>query len=366
MRRFHGLLVLVGVLVTVLILTPGVALATPGVCGSSAGQAHATKPTTNLCSLGNASTVSGSGPWTWTCTTSGHQPTACQATKSVPPVNGNCGSSDGKTVSSKPTSGLCSSGVATAVSGSGPWAWSCAGENGGSTDTCNADKVAPPACGNGTKESGEACDDGNSKSGDGCTSQCTLESCGNGVVDMSEACDDGNSKSGDGCSAVCAKENDDEPKDDDDDDEDTDCNGSIGNFVWNDKNGDGVQDAGEAGISGVGVWLYRGNDIDKEKTNGNGEYEFDDLCAGHYTVVVKSEDVPLRTLTSDPDGVKDHKTKVSITRKEDYTKADFGYKTLVAPATGPGWVAFLISAASAVVALAVIAKILSRRRKQVA
>lgn len=366
MRRFHGLLVFVGVLVTVLILTPGVALATPGVCGSSAGQTHATKPTTNLCSLGNASTVSGSGPWTWTCTTSGHQPTACQATKSVPPANGNCGSSDGKTVSSKPTSGLCSSGVATAVSGSGPWAWSCAGENGGSTDTCNADKVAPPACGNGTKESGEACDDGNSKSGDGCTSQCTLESCGNGVVDMSEACDDGNSKSGDGCSAVCAKENDDEPKDDDDDDEDTDCNGSIGNFVWNDKNGDGVQDAGEAGISGVGVWLYRGNDIDKEKTNGNGEYEFDDLCAGHYTVVVKSEDVPLRTLTSDPDGLKDHKTKVSITRKEDYTKADFGYKTLVAPATGPGWVAFLISAASAVVALAVIAKILSRRRKQVA
>ena len=181
---------------------------------------------------------------------------------------------------------------------------------------------------------------------------------------MSEACDDGNTVNGDGCSAVCKKEDGDDPKDDDDE-EDPDCNGSIGDFVWNDKNGDGVQDAGEAGIAGVGVWLYRGNDIDKEKTNSRGEYEFDDLCAGHYTVVVKSEDVPLRTLTSDPDGTKDHTTKVSISRKEDYTKADFGYKTLAAPATGPGWMALLISVASAVVALAVIAKMLAHRKKLV-
>jgi hypothetical protein len=177
---------------------------------------------------------------------------------------------------------------------------------------------------------------------------------------MSEACDDGNTKSGDGCSSTCSNENEAAPKDDD---KDSDCDGSIGDFVWNDKNGDSVQDAGEAGIAGVGIWLYQGDDIDKEKTDSKGKYEFDDLCKGHYKVVVKSEDAPFRTLTSDPDGAKDHMTKVSLDNKEDYTKADFGYKSLVAPATGPGWAAILISVASAVVALAVIAKMLSRRRK---
>ncbi len=32
-------------------------------------------------------------------------------------------------------------------------------------------------------------------------------------------------------------------------------NGSVGDFVWNDLNKDGVQDAGEPGIAGVTVRL---------------------------------------------------------------------------------------------------------------
>ncbi len=54
------------------------------------------------------------------------------------PVNGSCGSSDGQTFTSKPTSGLCSSGSSGTVSGSGPWSWSCSGSNGGSTANCSA------------------------------------------------------------------------------------------------------------------------------------------------------------------------------------------------------------------------------------
>jgi hypothetical protein len=38
-----------------------------GVCGSAARRAHSSMPTTDLCSTGLASSVSGTGPWVWTC-----------------------------------------------------------------------------------------------------------------------------------------------------------------------------------------------------------------------------------------------------------------------------------------------------------
>ena len=115
-----------------------------GACGSSNGGSLASAPTANLCSAGTASTVSGSGPWSWTCAGSGGGTSAtCSATKAVAaqPVNGSCGSANGTTVSTAPTANLCTAGTASTVSGSGPWAWSCAGSNGGSTAPCS-DKLA--------------------------------------------------------------------------------------------------------------------------------------------------------------------------------------------------------------------------------
>jgi hypothetical protein len=114
-----------------------------GVCGSSNGQTLATAPTTNLCSAGTATAVSGSGPWTWSCTGSNGGSTAsCSANKSgTSPVNGVCGSSNGQTFATAPTTNLCSAGTATAVSGSGPWTWNCTGSNGGSTASCSANKT---------------------------------------------------------------------------------------------------------------------------------------------------------------------------------------------------------------------------------
>jgi parallel beta-helix repeat protein len=56
-------------------------------------------------------------------------------------VNGACGSSNGGTFSSAPTTNLCSAGTASAVSGNGPWTWSCAGSNGGSTAQCSANRA---------------------------------------------------------------------------------------------------------------------------------------------------------------------------------------------------------------------------------
>lgn len=53
-------------------------------------------------------------------------------------VNGSCGTSNGSSFTSAPTSGLCGDGSLPAVSGSGPWTWSCAGSNGGTTASCSA------------------------------------------------------------------------------------------------------------------------------------------------------------------------------------------------------------------------------------
>lgn len=61
--------------------------------------------------------------------------------------------------------------------------------------------------------------------------------------------------------------------------------GSIGDFVWNDKNGNGKQDAGEPGIAGAAVKLtYPDNSTVTKTTDANGYYLFSNLAAGNYTV----------------------------------------------------------------------------------
>ena len=64
--------------------------------------------------------------------------------------------------------------------------------------------------------------------------------------------------------------------------------GSIGDRVWNDTNGNGVQDAGENGIANVLVTLKdcSGNTVQTQSTNGSGLYSFTGLAAGCYTVSV--------------------------------------------------------------------------------
>ena len=60
------------------------------------------------------------------------------ATFSANPVNGTCGSDDGKTLGAAPTN-LCSAGNQSVVSGSGhPWSWTCTGANGGTNASCSA------------------------------------------------------------------------------------------------------------------------------------------------------------------------------------------------------------------------------------
>ena len=73
---------------------------------------------------------------------------------------------------------------------------------------------------------------------------------------------------------------------------------SLGDRVWEDKNGNGIQDKGEAGLAGVKVVLSGagkdgvfGNADDvtyTTTTNANGLYEFNNLDAGKYVVTFQA------------------------------------------------------------------------------
>ena len=64
------------------------------------------------------------------------------------------------------------------------------------------------------------------------------------------------------------------------------CLNSIGDFVWRDKNANGIQDAGETGIQGVVVELLNSSStvIATSTTNASGFYQFTSLVNGTYTV----------------------------------------------------------------------------------
>jgi hypothetical protein len=71
------------------------------------------------------------------------------------------------------------------------------------------------------------------------------------------------------------------------------CTGVIGDFIWNDLNGNGLQDDGEPGISDVLVYLEDEQGvIDMTTTDSQGHYEFTGLCAGRYFVCPDNTSVP--------------------------------------------------------------------------
>ncbi|MBK8701261.1 MAG: hypothetical protein IPN29_17655 [Saprospiraceae bacterium] len=60
----------------------------------------------------------------------------------------------------------------------------------------------------------------------------------------------------------------------------------IGDFVWEDKNYNGQQDAGEPGMAAVPVTLFNesGNEVAKTTTSTNGQYAFDNVPAAKYAL----------------------------------------------------------------------------------
>lgn len=110
--------------------------------------------------------------------------------------------------------------------------------------------------------------------------------------------------------------------------------GSIGDTLWIDANGNGVQDAGEPGIAGVTLELYEdtnGNTwrdagepiVASAITDSNGNYLFTGLTAGHYLSKVTDMYLALAGLTHTW-GRNAH--PVNLSAGEQYMNADFGYQ----------------------------------------
>jgi len=127
-------------------------------CGSDCAEAYTSDTSVTLTAIpSSGNTFSGWGgscSGTGSCTVTMSQARSVTATFATTPsaVNGSCGTSNGATLTAAPTTNLCTLGTASAVSGSGPWSWTCAGSNGGTTASCSASlqSTTPPPPTSGT------------------------------------------------------------------------------------------------------------------------------------------------------------------------------------------------------------------------
>ena len=132
---------------------------------------------------------------------------------------------------------------------------------------------------------------------------------------------------------------------------------SVGDYVWFDNDGDGIQDKGEPGIEGVELTLtgpdgkpvtdIDGNVVGPVTTDENGEYSFDNLPVlpegQHYTVSVK--DPEGYKPTTPGQGDRDEDSSTGSAESGDLTKdgqrdstLDFGYVPDVVSAGGFLWI----------------------------
>ena len=118
--------------------------------------------------------------------------------------------------------------------------------------------------------------------------------------------------------------------------------GAIGDHLWVDTDGDGLQDFGKSGLGGIPIQLFGDPDgngaydslLSTTSTNNSGYYVFDSLAPGAYVVVVNDGTSPTGyTQTGDPDqpGVPcaacDNRTTtpVILGPGDVFVNADFGY-----------------------------------------
>ena len=64
---------------------------------------------------------------------------------------------------------------------------------------------------------------------------------------------------------------------------------TVGDLVWVDSNGNGLQDAGEPGLAGVVVQLHQGSTVvASTTTSSSGYYSFSNVAPGTYSVVFQA------------------------------------------------------------------------------
>ena len=139
---------------------------------------------------------------------------------------------------------------------------------------------------------------------------------------------------------------------------------TIGDRVWNDKDGNGV-DNGEPGVPGVTVILKDANGVEvgRTTTDANGNYRFTGLVPGTYTVDIEV-----------PAGFNAATTSMTVTVGEGEEKLDVDFPLTVIPAPTPattvakvlartGSDASVLGGMAAVAALAGIAALAGKRRR---
>jgi len=120
------------------------------------------------------------------------------------------------------------------------------------------------------------------------------------------------------------------------------ANAAIGDRVFNDLNGDGIQQAGEVGIAGVRVFIDLntngvfdpGTDLERT-TNSSGAYQFTGLTAGNYRVIVDQSTLPGGTTPTIP-----NPPDVVVTLASDQVRSDIDFGFLLPPGT-PGGIFYL-------------------------
>ena len=109
---------------------------------------------------------------------------------------------------------------------------------------------------------------------------------------------------------------------------------SLGDRLWSDSDGDGVQDGGELGLPGVTVELLDrgGAVIATAVTGADGSYLFEGLAPELYTVRVDATTLPAGySLTGDPDATADGQSSVTLAHGESDLSLDFGYRNATLP-----------------------------------
>ncbi|MCI5167171.1 MAG: hypothetical protein D3903_14020, partial [Candidatus Electrothrix sp. GM3_4] len=119
------------------------------------------------------------------------------------------------------------------------------------------------------------------------------------------------------------------------------CTGRMGDYVWNDVNRNGIQDADESGIENVTVNLKDSQNtvLATVTTAANGFYEFNGFCANEYKIEVNVSTLPAGfvsspTLEGNDPTVDSNENSTTVMLNDDYTEdmtIDFGYNS---PCTG--------------------------------
>ncbi|MCP3981842.1 MAG: hypothetical protein GY716_21275, partial [bacterium] len=119
----------------------------------------------------------------------------------------------------------------------------------------------------------------------------------------------------------------------------------VGDYVWSDADGDGVQDPGESGIGGVTLDLIdsAGMVVATATTKADGSYLFTGVAPGSFTVAVTDTAgalvVASYTLTASADFPNPTDSTVVVAGGGAFLSADFGYNN---PSTGLGSITDLV------------------------